>query len=299
MVTRSRFVRRDFLGGGSNDAGMRLKVREQVGHILRRGGLQLSFDRFAHAASTRRFKCFLQCSKRQFSGVIGVRDERAFAGNRINPARGNGDYFVVKSRCARAVEGNTTEEGDAANGVIGLADTGAGEIVVYEALRPKTTEQALNDAVFKVKMNHILIYVGGGLEDNRADGARCPPLVEILIISLRGAKRVHRAEPCAAMNLGELPAVRAALQRRAVVQFQGGGYCVDEIRRVEADIILGFFEVIVQRLQFTRKFRLAFADRFEFLLNGFAAGSIGVEHFELGGERWFEAFRKEVFDAPF
>jgi hypothetical protein len=47
------------------------------------------------------------------------------------------------------------------------------------------------------------------------------------------------------MNLGELPAVRAALQRRAVVQFQGGGYCVNKIRRVEADIILGFFEVIV------------------------------------------------------
>ena len=92
------------------------------------------------------------------------------------------------------------------------------------------------------------------------------------------------------MNLGESPAVRAALQRRAVVEFEGGGDCVDEIRRVEADIILGFFEIIVQRFQFTRELHLAFADRFEFFLNGFATGSIGVEHFELGGQRWFEAF---------
>ena len=85
----------------------------------------------------------------------------------------------------RGRKGKSTEEGDAADGVIGLADTGAGEVVVDEALRAKTAEQALNDAVFKVKVNHTLIYMGGGLKNDRADGACGAPLVEILILWLR------------------------------------------------------------------------------------------------------------------
>ena len=117
----------------------------------------------------------------------------------------------MQAGCAGAVKRNAAEEDDATDGIVGLADAGAGEIVVDEALRAETAEQALDDAVFEVDVHHALIDVGGGLEDDRADGARCAPLVEILIFWLRRAKGVHRAEPCAAVNLRESPSVGAAL----------------------------------------------------------------------------------------
>ena len=100
-------------------------------------------------------------------------------------------------------------------------------------------------------------------------------------------------------KIGVDETLRTEAARRAVVQFQRGRDSIDKVRWVEADVVLGILQVIVERLQFLDELHLAFADGLEFFVNGFAPGGADIQHFKTGCHRRFEPFGEHVFNPPF
>src|SRR5258708_6289572 len=76
--------------------------------------------------------------------------------------------------------------------------------MVDESLGRKLTEQALDDAVFQMKVDHVLVHGASVMEDDWADRRLPPPLPRLLIAFAGRPKRVHRIGP---VGTGSFPLV--------------------------------------------------------------------------------------------
>ena len=90
-------------------------------------------------------------------------------------------------------------EDHAREGVGGLEEAGAREVVVDKALGAEAGEQALDDTLFEVKVDGIVGEDAGVFEDHGADGRGAPPIGERLVGRAGGA---HGRAQLAAQLLG-------------------------------------------------------------------------------------------------
>ena len=112
-----------------------------------------------------------------------------------------------------------------------LRQAGSGEVVVDEALRAESSQQALRDTLLEVEVYGIFREHACILENHGPDRGLTTPIRQLLVLLAGGAKRIQGGSPalvslCAAIQLRELPDLAAMgivrdLQRLCAEQCKG------------------------------------------------------------------------------
>jgi hypothetical protein len=71
--------------------------------------------------------------------------------------------------CTGSVETESADENDPGDGIAGLGQACAGEIVVDKALRGESAEEPPDDSVLQVKVDHVLVHGAGVVENDGAN----------------------------------------------------------------------------------------------------------------------------------
>ena len=113
----------------------------------------------------------------------------------VSPPCGDEYKLFVQTRRFRTVEGQPANEQDARHGIGGLREAGAGEIVMNKALRDKTREQTLDNALLKMHLHDFFRHLAWILEYDGPDGRGASPFPKLLVAFAGNTQAVHRFSP--------------------------------------------------------------------------------------------------------
>ena len=161
-----------------DEVGARFELRQQIFDVPGGGLQQPAVDPLAGRAGV--LQGGFQAFQGSRFGLLRIRLERPGASRRLDPAGGDRDQHLVQALGPAPEQAEPSQQRHTGDGIGGLHQAGAGEVVVHEALGAEPGQQTLRDALLQVQVHGVVAEHPGVFEDDGPDGGVPPPLGELL-----------------------------------------------------------------------------------------------------------------------
>ena len=135
----------------------------QLAHVLDGVPLKPPADAVRHLPQARLHEGLVKQLQGLDLGPLAYRLQLAPSSRgRIVPLGGDGEDFIVQSGRALSVQRQSAERHHSGHGVSGANHTGAGQLIVEEALRQEASQQTLHHPLLEVEVDHLIVEGSGG-----------------------------------------------------------------------------------------------------------------------------------------